>query len=356
MAKRICWCGNHALSSFNADYEKCMACGTLVSVAGLTDDELKVADDETDFYGKQYWFEHQSKDLGFPNIIDRARNDLTDRNLHWLRTLLKYKLPPANVLELGCSHGSFVGLLRQAGYSAEGIELSPWVVEFARKSFNVPVSLGPAENLNLPTESFDIVVLMDVLEHLPDPEGTMRHALSLVKQGGLLLIQTPEFKEEMEFDDLLQSKGAFLEMLRPDEHIYLFSKRSAKLLFSRLSAENLAFEQAIFGQYDMFFFVSRKPVEVLPAEAGQEALLSTPTGRFVQAMLDVDARAGVLAERVKALSATLETVEEDREDRLTQIHTLTKLIHDIQIVPRPKGKIKALLEKFHELPATPKSK
>jgi 2-polyprenyl-3-methyl-5-hydroxy-6-metoxy-1,4-benzoquinol methylase len=355
MAKRICWCGNQELVGFNADYGKCVACGTLVSVAGLTDDELKVSDDETAFYGKQYWFEHQSKDLGFPNIVDRARNDLTDRNLHWLKTLLRYQLPPANVLELGCSHGSFVGLLRQAGYNAEGIELSPWVVEFARKSFDVPVSVGPAENLDLTPESFDLVVLMDVLEHLPDPEETMRHALSLVRPNGLLLIQTPEFKEEMDFDDLLQSKGAFLEMLRPDEHIYLFSQRAAKLLFSRLSAENLVFEPAIFSQYDMFFVVSRMPIDALPGQAGQEALLSKPTGRFVQAMLDLDARAAALSEKVKALSATVEVIEDDRADRLTQIHTLTKAIHDMQ-ASRPKGKMKALLEKVYELPTTRKNK
>ena len=50
---------------------------------------------------------------------------------------------PAGVLELGSSHGAFVGLMTCAGYQASGLELSPWVVEFSQEAFAVPVLLGP---------------------------------------------------------------------------------------------------------------------------------------------------------------------------------------------------------------------
>jgi hypothetical protein len=84
-----------------------------------------VVDDAHDFYGKNYWFTHQEGDLGLPNIITRARIDLPERCLYWLRTLLKYKLPPAKVLELGSAHGGFVALLQWAGFEAMGSEVSP---------------------------------------------------------------------------------------------------------------------------------------------------------------------------------------------------------------------------------------
>ncbi|PZM14877.1 class I SAM-dependent methyltransferase [Rhizobium tubonense] len=337
MYKRICWCGNNELLPFNAEYGRCEECGTLVSVGGLSDKELQVSDDDKDFYGKQYWLEHQSEDLGFANIFGRARSDLTDRNLHWLRTLLRYQVPPANVLELGCSHGSFVGLMRQAGYDASGVELSPWVVEFGQKTFDVPIALGPAENLNLIPGSFDLVVLMDVLEHLPDPEGTMRHALGLLKPEGMLIIQTPEFKEEMTFEELTASQGAFLKMLQPDEHVYLFTKSSVKRLFNRLGADNLVFEPPVFYQYDMFFLVGRQPIEALSDDSGQDALASRPTGRFVQAMLDLDSRIKVIdadrAERldqINTLSEQIKIIDADRADRLEQINTLTRMIRELQ--------------------------
>ncbi len=117
---RVCWCGNASLLPFSPGYGQCRACRTLVYLKDMPPGQLLVRDDETDFYGKKYWLEHQQVDFGYADIYTRARNDLTERNLHWLKTLLKYCLPSAKVLELGCSHGSFVALLRQAGYDAAG--------------------------------------------------------------------------------------------------------------------------------------------------------------------------------------------------------------------------------------------
>ena len=212
---RACWCGNADLLPFGAEYGECRACGTLVYLKDMPPEQLLVRDDETDFYGKNYWLEHQQDAFGNADIFTRARNDLTERNLHWLKTLLKYCLPPAKVLELGCAHGSFVALLRQAGYDATGAEMSPWVVEFGQKTFGVPISVGPVEALEIPPGSLDVIALMDVLEHLPDPVATMAHCLKLLKPDGLLLIQTPQFKEEMNYTTLVETNAPFLEMLIP---------------------------------------------------------------------------------------------------------------------------------------------
>ena len=97
---RPCWCGNDRLTAFAPAYCLCQACGTLVSQAGLANDSYLVHDDETDFYGKKYWLDHMAEDLGLPRIQDRARLDLPERCVFWLRHLLKFSLPPAKVLEL----------------------------------------------------------------------------------------------------------------------------------------------------------------------------------------------------------------------------------------------------------------
>jgi len=332
-----------SLISFNPDYRICTACGTLVSQSGLSVEQLQVGNDETDFYGKQYWLEHQNNDLGLPDIHARARNDLTERNLHWLKTLLKYRLPPAKVLELGCSHGSFVALLRQAGYDAVGVEMSPWVVEFGQKTFGVPISVGPVEALALTSGSLDVIALMDVLEHLPDPVATMAHCLQLLKPDGILLIQTPQFKEEMDYAALVDTNAPFLKMMIPDEHLYLFSERSVAGLFEQLGAEHIQFEPAIFGHYDMFFLVSRSPIVPLPAEKTESAF-STPQGRFVQALLDMDQRIKTVSDMVHELQQAAQTmaehvevIEADRAARLEQIHTLTDMVHELQAAQTKKG-------------------
>jgi 2-polyprenyl-3-methyl-5-hydroxy-6-metoxy-1,4-benzoquinol methylase len=327
---RACWCGNADLLPFGPEYGECRACGTLVYLKDMPPEQLLVRDDKTDFYGKKYWLEHQQDAFGNVDIHTRARNDLTERNLHWLKTLIKYRLPSAKVLELGCSHGGFVALLRQAGYDAAGVEMSPWVVEYGQNTFGVPISVGPIETLEIDPGSLDVIALMDVLEHLPDPVATMAYCLKLLKPDGLLLLQTPQFKEGMNYAALVETNARFQEMLIPDEHIYLFSDRSVTRLFKQLGAEYIQFEPAIFGHYDMFFAVSRVPLQVNTPEQVESALLAEPNGRFVLALLD-------LRERELDLTRKLQESEADRLARSEQIETLTGMLKEPEVDRAARG-------------------
>ena len=113
-----CWCGKSDLDSFSDYYFKCPACETLISSRLPEKQTLARAGQLDDFYGRDYWFSHQQEDLHQPNITQRARQDLPERCIHWLTTVLKYKLPPARGLELGTGHGGFVALLRFSGFEA----------------------------------------------------------------------------------------------------------------------------------------------------------------------------------------------------------------------------------------------
>jgi len=345
---RSCWCGNTDLSSFNTEYGLCKVCETLVSQNGLSVEQLQVNNDDNDFYGKQYWLDHQKQDLGFPDIHVRARVDLTERNLHWLKALLKYRLPPAKVLELGCSHGSFVALLHQAGYDASGVEMSTWVVEFGQKTFGVPIAVGPVEALEITPGSLDVIVLMDVLEHLPDPTASMAHCLQLLKPDGLLLIQTPQFKEGMNYAALVETKGAFLEQLKADEHLYLFSDHSVIRLFQQLGAKYIQFEPAIFGHYDMFFAVSRVPFATHSTEEIESVLTATPHGRLTLALLDIYARESAALAQLRAdkdhLVNQLLACEADRAARLEVIETQGQQLGRIPQLGAEKDQLVAQLE------------
>ncbi len=313
-----CWCGNNDLQPFSSGYRKCARCETLVAVQMPDATLAKITDDEHDFYGREYWFSHQEKDLGFPNIGLRSRADLPERCLHWLRTTLKYKLPPGSALELGCAHGGFVALLLWAGFKSMGLELSPWVAEFARKSFGVPMLVGPVEDHQIERGSLDMVAFMDVLEHLLDPLATMRHCLGLLKPAGVLVIQTPHYPEGEIHEELVAKQDPFLEQLKDIEHLFLFSQSSIRELFQRLGAEYIGFEPAIFSQYDMFLVVSRQPLVTHAPEEIAEALTSTPNGRLVLALLDKDDQLRELAKRHAESEA-------DRAARLEALLALEKL-------------------------------
>ena len=275
--ERSCWCGHGSLEAYSAEYRVCRACGTLVSTAPHS----------PKLYDKSYWKERQTEHHGLPDLKQRARLDLPERCTHWLRRLLSLRLPPARVLDVGCAHGGYVALLGWAGYQAVGTEMSPEVAHFAKETFGVTVYTGPVENLTLKPGSFDVVVLNDVIEHLPDPMGTLERCAALLSKDGFLVVQTPEYKEHLSYGDLKASNDLFLKHMdhNNDEHLYLFSRRSVGALFARLGFPELSFSNPVYS-YDMSFVVSRLKLLELPEGASESAVEDKPLGRLVQALLD----------------------------------------------------------------------
>lgn len=317
MIARKCWCEDGPLDEFSPEYSCCRVCGTLVSQAGLSVEQAQVRRDQTDFYGKNYWLSHQKDELGYPDIYERARRDLPERCIHWMRTVLKYKLPPARTLELGSAHGGFVALLRAAGYQACGLELSPWVADYASKTFGVPMLVGPIDTQDIEPGSLDAIMMMDVLEHLPDPSKTVERCVSLLSPGGVLIVQTPRFPEGQSYDQMLRETSAFLQQLKATEHLYLFSERSVGELLSRVGVRHLAWEDAIFAQYDMFLVAAKMPLIVSTEQERDVALTASPQARMVLALLDSDQRA-------RQLQQYLLESEADRAARLDVINRLSR--------------------------------
>jgi methionine biosynthesis protein MetW len=96
------------------------------------------------------------------------------------------------VLDLGCASGGLLALLRsRAGYMA-GLELSPSAAAAAARIGHHVVT-GALEDPGLPFEpdTFDLVVLADVLEHLSDPLAALRRAAGWCRPGGFVLLSVP---------------------------------------------------------------------------------------------------------------------------------------------------------------------
>jgi 2-polyprenyl-3-methyl-5-hydroxy-6-metoxy-1,4-benzoquinol methylase len=287
LSPRACWCGAHDLFAYSDDYAVCKACGTLVTRADVKAADLAVTKDQGELYSKDYWLKRHDGRFNYPSFFERTRQDLPERCVHWLRLLLARRLPPAQVLEIGCAHGGYVALMRWAGYDASGTEMSPWVVNYAKETFGVPVTTGTIEHQSIAAGSLDAIVLNDVIEHLPDPVGTLGACTRLLKPDGFFIIQTPEYKEHLSHADILATGDRFIEHLRgkADEHLYLFSRRSTQQLFAQLGFPQVAFENPMFA-YDLFFTASRQHLPANSDEAVAQALAAQPSGRLVLALLD----------------------------------------------------------------------
>jgi 2-polyprenyl-3-methyl-5-hydroxy-6-metoxy-1,4-benzoquinol methylase len=315
MNSKFCWCGNQDLEEFSADYSLCSKCGTLILNQGLSLDDIRVQDEDHNLYGKEYWLSHQVQDFGYPTIYERSRQDTPERCLYWLRTLMSYKLPPGKTLELGCGHGSSVALCQWAGFEAKGLELSPWVVDFAKKSFDIPMLLGPIEDQSLEAGTLDAIVLYDVLEHLPDPFLTMSAAALLLKEDGFFIIQSPNYQENKSYAQILEDQDNFLSLMIP-EHTYLFSRRAISKFFKDLGFNFLYYEPQLF-EYDMYFIASRHSLVKNTHEQISHQLMKTPSGRLILALIDQDNLLKQVEQGFKDAQnnhqQSLQTIEEQQE-------------------------------------------
>ena len=103
-------------------------------------------------------------------------------------------LQNAKVLDIGCGGGLFLSLLKQAGAEVIGIELSDSRAQYAKTKHGLEINKHPIENEFWQkgyANHFDAVTLWDVIEHVNYPFEALRSTANVLKQGGLLLIDTP---------------------------------------------------------------------------------------------------------------------------------------------------------------------
>jgi SAM-dependent methyltransferase len=96
------------------------------------------------------------------------------------------------ILDVGAGTGATSLALRRFG-RVLGIDLSPEAMEIARDR-GLTVARMDATALALPDASFDVVVALDVLEHLEDDAACVRELVRVLRPGGVLLVTVPAYK------------------------------------------------------------------------------------------------------------------------------------------------------------------
>jgi 2-polyprenyl-3-methyl-5-hydroxy-6-metoxy-1,4-benzoquinol methylase len=106
-----------------------------------------------------------------------------------LRMLAKFAAPGTRLLDFGCGNGEFLKEATAAGYVAEGVELDVETCRSAAANSGCPVTSLSQARRNM--GRYDAIHLGDVLEHLPDPAGTMHDLEALLTSTGLFLVEGP---------------------------------------------------------------------------------------------------------------------------------------------------------------------
>jgi len=106
-----------------------------------------------------------------------------------------YRLPRwkegGTVLEIGCSRGYFLEVLKEYGWKPTGLEWDPKMAQEVSRRLGVPVLETLDALRSVPDASFDAVVLWHVLEHLPDPVAALSEIRRVLKPGGELRMVLP---------------------------------------------------------------------------------------------------------------------------------------------------------------------
>ncbi len=96
------------------------------------------------------------------------------------------------ILDIGCGSGDTLSLLKLIGWDVYGLDIDDGAIKEAHKRGLHKVSLGSYKDLkNYPDNNFDVIRLYHVIEHLDDPGSCLTLAYKKLKQGGEIIIGTP---------------------------------------------------------------------------------------------------------------------------------------------------------------------
>jgi 2-polyprenyl-3-methyl-5-hydroxy-6-metoxy-1,4-benzoquinol methylase len=117
--------------------------------------------------------------------VRRSGVEIEIRRLH--------SVPNGRLLDIGCGAGEWLMAMRERGWEVEGIDFDEKAVRAARKN-GLNVSLGSLEQQNFADNRFDALTLNHVIEHVPDPAGTLKECRRILKSNGKLFIATPNIE------------------------------------------------------------------------------------------------------------------------------------------------------------------
>lgn len=194
-----------------------------------------------------------------PLHLANRENSLAERRsyLSAIRRRFDVSAHP-RLLDVGCALGFMLHEARAAGWDATGVETSEFAAKYATERTGCTVHTGTVEDAALPPGFFDVVTLMDVIEHVAEPRTLLSEIYRILTPGGVLFIVTPNFGSLFVRLYGLRAYGVW-----PDQHVIYFQPSTmARML------RDVGFKRVITGSKD---FYSENLRRLLRRDGGAES-------------------------------------------------------------------------------------
>ena len=163
-----------------------------------------------------------------------GRRGKLNAELRWLQAV-----PRGCLLDVGCGSGRWLVHMRQLGWQVTGVDFDPGAVAIGRQQ-GLELACGSLEQQAFPAAGFDAITMNHVIEHLPDPVGTLRECRRLLKDGGKLVLVTPNSSSLGHRCFRQNWRG-----LEPPRHLHLFSPASLRAALAAAGFEQIELEPLV---------------------------------------------------------------------------------------------------------------
>lgn len=166
----------------------------------------------------------------------QSRGDMYESNKKFFRSLfqpivktISKNINGKKVLDVGCSSGILMEVLKEKGYDVFGIEPNKDACELAKKKFHETVFFGTTKDfLRKKEKLFDAIIYNHVLEHIEDVTEELNRAKQLLKFNGIFVVGIPNTRNV-----IFSIRKKYWEPLMPNEHIWHFNDTYMKELLMK---------------------------------------------------------------------------------------------------------------------------
>ncbi len=100
----------------------------------------------------------------------------------------------SQLLDIGCGVGVFLRLAKERGWDVAGVDLNETLAQRARERTAAQVFVGNLLTVDFGDRRFDVITLLDLIEHLPEPVPVLKRCRQLLRHGGRLVVYTPNHR------------------------------------------------------------------------------------------------------------------------------------------------------------------